>query len=366
MGKFLHIADVHVGREFGTFGPFGKRLREQILTSFTQTLRLAQDRGADAVVIAGDLFEKQSPDRKDQEAAWGAIAAVQLPVIALPGTHDPLTHLSGYNRGPRRPANLHVLNEKPVTVPTGALAFHGRAAAQFDQQCLVNVRPITGVSNVAVAHASIPRGDIPHDGEEIRITREEIELSGVCYCALGHWHSCQQVWPESPIQIWYAGSPEPLQFDGQSGYALEVECAASNVRVTRHRVGRYLWAQHEIDVRTFESPNDVHQAIVALANPDAVVEIRFRGPIPAAAAFDAERLERELEDRFAYLRLNTTGLRTEATHLDPNRLFHPGTTGHAFVVLAREKQAVANDAESALWDAVLRRGTALLAGEEEV
>jgi hypothetical protein len=51
---------------------------------------------------------------------------------------------------------------------------------------------------------------------------------------------------------------------------------------------------------------------------------------------------------------------------DPATQFAPGTVGAAFVALAQEGLRAAGEPERAHWEEVLRRGTALLAGREDV
>jgi DNA repair exonuclease SbcCD nuclease subunit len=367
MVRIFHIADIHAGREFRGFGPFAKTLRKQILATFRKTIETARAAGADAVVVAGDLFDKAQPDRADREAVWAAIGDGGLPVVVLPGTHDLLKPTSPYLADTTHPKNLLVVKNAPVILPGVGLAIHGRAQAQFDGQALGNIRALSEIPvNIATAHASIPRADIAAAEAEVLVTQAQIEATGARYCALGHWHTCYEAFPGSPVPTWYSGSPEPVQFDGDSGYALEVEIAPQQTTITRRLVGRYRWSTHEIDVRTMTNTEEVRAAIRVLAGPDRIVWVRFRGPIAPTAAFDADQMEDALAEGFAYLRLDPAGVQMQAEGLNPDRLFTPGTVGNAFVTLAKTQRDAAAEADHPFWDAVIRRGTAVLSGGESV
>src|SRR5262245_24610988 len=101
----VHSSDVHVDHEYtarlhggdGTAGLAG-------------VLNAARDVGADAVVLAGDTFDchRLPTDLLDRAAA--VIASAALPVVVLPGNHDPAVADAVYHHGAlAEVANLHVL-----------------------------------------------------------------------------------------------------------------------------------------------------------------------------------------------------------------------------------------------------------------
>jgi len=376
MLRLLHTADVHLGRPFGLLGGFGRVVRQQLRTTFARVLALGRERNAAAVLIAGDLFDAERPDPSDRRFVLDEVRKVRpLPVYLLPGTHDLLGPHSVYRRLPERPDNLFVFDQEgPQTFVHEAvgLAVHARAtrAARGGEPPLAGIQAAHRAPyNVAIAHASVPRADIPADPEhDALVTEAEIRRIGVQYLALGHWHKTAEYFPGNTFRAWYAGSPETLQFeDGEgSGYVLEVVLDGERVDVTPHRVGQYTWREVTVPVPPDGTEVDLRQAILQHAGADRIVRVRLTGDIPGGAAVDAQALQEELAGRFAYLIVETGALRTRWEDFDATTVFPDGTIGAAFVRLAQARRAQAGEAERSLWDEVLRRGTALLANREDV
>ena len=59
---------------------------------------LARDRGADFIVIAGDVFEHNSLEERTLGRALEALRRLPVPVFLLPGNHDPLVADSIFSR----------------------------------------------------------------------------------------------------------------------------------------------------------------------------------------------------------------------------------------------------------------------------
>jgi DNA repair exonuclease SbcCD nuclease subunit len=374
--RLLHTGDVHLGRPFGLLGDFGRIVRQQIRATFSRVLALGRERNAAAILIAGDLFDAERPDPSDLRFVLEEVRKLRpLPVYLLPGTHDLLGPHSVYRRIPERPDNLFVFDQDgPHTFVHDALglAVHARAthAKRGGEPPLAGIHADPRARyNIAMAHASVPRADIPADSEhDAVVTEAEIRRTGVRYVALGHWHKTAEYFPGNAFRTWYAGSPETLQFeDGDgSGYALEVVLGDDRVEVTPHRVGRYEWREVAIAVPPEGAEEGVRQAILQHEGPNRIVRVRLAGDLPAAAVFDAQALKEQCVGRFAHLSVETDALRTRWEQFDATTVFPDGTIGAAFVRLALERLAQAGEEGRPLWEEVLRRGTALLANREDI
>lgn len=85
--KFLHLSDLHIGRRLG-----GISLMEDQLDALNQALEMAS--GCDAVLLAGDLYDKAQPTAEAIRAASGflvALSRLEKPVFAISGNHDALS-----------------------------------------------------------------------------------------------------------------------------------------------------------------------------------------------------------------------------------------------------------------------------------
>jgi hypothetical protein len=357
MTRLIHTGDVHLGARLQFLGALGQTIRAQLRTTFARVLTLAQDRDAAAVLVAGDLFDSLHPEAVDLRCVVTEIRRIHpIPVILAPGTHDLLSPDSPYLRLPDPPDNcLVITQEGPQTIRLqgGALAIHARAtrAARGDVPPLTDLRPDPAARfNIAMAHASVERGDIGGDPEhDAIVTEAAVRACGMQYLALGHWHTCAEQWPGLPCATWYCGSPEPVQFGlDLVGTALEVVLGDGRPQVIPHRVGTYRWRDE------------------ALAGPQTLARLHLRGTLPSGVTIDLAGLQADLADRFAYLHLDDRDLQVRWEDFDPETVFPPGTIGAAYVALAQEALQAAGEAERDHWQEVLRRGTALLAGREEV
>lgn len=101
MLKILHTADWHIGKSFDQFGPeAAATLARDRLGVIDRIMGCASQFDVDAVLCAGDLFDRPDPD----DDWWKGLAAKfdgyrnwRKPVVLLPGNHDPLTDKSVYD-----------------------------------------------------------------------------------------------------------------------------------------------------------------------------------------------------------------------------------------------------------------------------
>src|SRR5579862_8681203 len=90
----VHTSDLHVDHDYtarlhGGDGTAG----------LACVLKAARDMAADAVILAGDTFDCHRLPATLLDQAAGVIAAAALPVVMLPGNHDPAVEDAVYRRG---------------------------------------------------------------------------------------------------------------------------------------------------------------------------------------------------------------------------------------------------------------------------
>ena len=85
--RILHTADWHVGKKLERY----PRLDEQ-KEVLNEIAKIADDKRADLVVVAGDLFDNFSPSTDAEHSFYRALkrlsAEGRRPVIAIAGNHD--------------------------------------------------------------------------------------------------------------------------------------------------------------------------------------------------------------------------------------------------------------------------------------
>ncbi len=198
----LHVDDDHTARLHGGDGSAG----------LDCVLRAAGSAGADVMILAGDTFDSHRIRADLLARVAQVIAAAALPVVLLPGNHDPAVAEAVYHHPAlAKLANLHVLgvnHDEAILFPDLGLEIWGRAHRDYaDMIPFENLRPRRTRWQVAVAHGHYQ----PQPDRSVRprpgwlISDAEIAATGADYVALGHWNRATRI---GNTAAYYSGAPE--------------------------------------------------------------------------------------------------------------------------------------------------------------
>lgn len=239
--KFIHTSDWHLGRQFHNVSLLDdqQRVLEQLIT-------YVRDNPVDAVVIAGDVFDRSVPPTAAIELLDSTLntlcGELSTPVIMIPGNHDGAARL-GFGAGQMKQAGLHIISHfeqmtQPVVIHTplaGEVAFYGMPYSDPEQ-----VRDAFGVpvSNYDEAHGVLVEAIKHHysslqrnvlishcfvDGAQSSESERPLSIGGsdrvsyahfvdFDYVALGHLHQPQK---RVEAHIRYSGSLMKYSFSEQ-------------------------------------------------------------------------------------------------------------------------------------------------------
>jgi DNA repair exonuclease SbcCD nuclease subunit len=199
----LHVDHDHTARLHGGDGTAG----------LACVLAAARHAGAAVAILAGDTFDSHRVPLELSDRAADVIAAAELPVVILPGNHDPAVAAAVYHRGRlAKVANLRVLgvtHQEAVLFPDLDLEIWGRAHRDYcDMIPLEQGRPRSTRWQIAVAHGHYQ--PVADRSTRLRpswlIGDDEIAAAGADYVALGHWNRSAKV--GGAVSAYYSGSPE--------------------------------------------------------------------------------------------------------------------------------------------------------------
>ena len=223
----VHSSDLHMDHDYtarlhGGDGTAG----------LSSVLAAARAAAADVVVLAGDTFDCHRLPTDLLERAAAIISAAVLPVVLLPGNHDPAVPDAVYRDGALSAVNnLHVLGvtrDEAVLFADIGLEIWGRAHRDYGDMIPFEwLRPRSTRWQIAMAHGHyVP---LPDRTSRLRpswlIGDNELAATGADYIALGHWNRPAKV---GTVAAYYSGSPE------YAGTVNVVQlCADGKVAVTR-------------------------------------------------------------------------------------------------------------------------------------
>jgi DNA repair exonuclease SbcCD nuclease subunit len=205
----VHSSDIHVddGRSGGLGGGDGTAGLRAVLAT-AKVLR------AVVVLLAGDTFENNQLSAAILDGAGRLLAEAGMPIVILPGNHDPALPNSVYVRGGfARIQNVRILgvtDEEAVLFPAYDLEIWGHAHRDYYSMApLRGPRPRSTRWQLAMAHghyeppetrANPLRPSWVFSDDEIAATRAD-------YLALGHWDRPVRV-GNGAVPAFYSGSPE--------------------------------------------------------------------------------------------------------------------------------------------------------------
>ena len=177
-------------------------------------LEYARNIEADVVLLAGDTFDNHMVTAATIERAKRVLAEAGVPVVLLPGNHDPVTADSVYVRGGYADipglSILGLTDDGAVEFDILQLQIWGNAHRDYhDMAPLKDPRPRTTRWQVAIGHGHYEPPETWHNPlrPSWLISDAMIDATGADYVALGHWDRPAQV-GSGAVPAYYSGSPE--------------------------------------------------------------------------------------------------------------------------------------------------------------
>jgi len=351
--KFLHTSDWQLGLRLNFVGGDGAvRLRTQRFDTVRRIGELARERGVDAVLVAGDVFDDNGVGADTLQQARDALEAFgDVPVVLLPGNHDPATADSALRRLGRFRDNVHLaLEREPLT-------FSGIGAESLEIfPCPLLTRhhyddpaawlPDRGDSRavrVALAHGGALRFGESTESPN-RIDVEAILARGFDYVALGDWHGLYEV----GARAWYCGAPEATRFkEKRPGHVLlvEIDGPGAEPRLETITVGRSRWLTEMVEVHDDAALDRLGEWLESLPEKSwTLLDLDLRGQLSLEARARLDGLLDEYASRLAHVRFDADAVAAVPTEADLATLHGEGYLGRAIARLRDSDERVDADA----------------------
>lgn len=302
--KLFHAADLHLDSGFESLPPEAAESRRkgqrELLFHIADT---AQGKGAQALLLSGDVFENDNVSAETQRAFCNAMGGLDMPVFVSPGNHDPYTASSVWARM-NLPENVRVFRGEEITCadyPKLNARFWGAGFMNsFCPPLLKGFEPpekSDGIFDVLVLHGDLS----PGFSDYCPITRAELEKSGMDYAALGHIHTGGGLQFAGKTAFAYPGCTEGRGYDelGEKG-GLFITLSPTGANAEFIPLGGVRYEIFELDVSGGDAPDIINQATADLSDKD-YCRIILRGELKLP--IDLIYLRKALEGRFAELQL---------------------------------------------------------------
>lgn len=315
MVRFIHTADWQFGMKARDVAAKGGDVRQARLDTLARVGRLAGERQAAFVLLAGDVFEDNQVDNQLVYDVLRGLERFPCPAYLLPGNHDCAGPASVYSRPAfaSRSANVHVLDE-PVAVEAGGAwllpsPLRHRWSQEDPTEALGGLGPASGAIRIGVAHGSL-RIEGKYKADDFPIALNAAARAGLDYLALGHWHS----YYAHDVRTVYSGTPEPTKFGevgGGSVALVEIDAPGAVPRIERVPVATLKWDQWD-EVFTADPEAclaDWRQRIESLAEPARLLlRLAPRGSAPAEFRPRVEEFAQWARSRLFYVDLRLDAL----------------------------------------------------------
>ena len=247
MIKLLHMADLHLGGRLSLFSSRAAAAwRERQLSALEQLLASGCERGAQIVLLAGDVFDTPFPEPALVARFFGILRALPVPVVIAPGNHDYLCAGGVWREA--LPTNVYLFEDAALRYfdfPALDLRVYGYAfTAEAMAAPALHIQGDGPGCSVLLAHADLLSPLSPY----APISGAQLSVSGFHYAALGHIHNAPGLRRYGQSAAAYSGFFAGRGFDelGEGG-ALLVEISGGFVDVEPIRSSAGCFVSVELD-----------------------------------------------------------------------------------------------------------------------
>lgn len=206
--KIIHSADIHLGAPVGGFPKeISEERKREVRNTFLRMVDYARENGVKVVLLAGDVFDRDKPFKKDVDFFYGVIENnPNIDFLYLRGNHD--------SEGEKREfSNLKTFSTEWQSYEYGDVVISGIELVDKNSLSLYSTLSLQAKKkNIVMLHGQI--------GSEINLVK--LREKNIDYLALGHIHTFAEGSVDGRGRYAYSGCLEGRGFDetGVKGFIL--------------------------------------------------------------------------------------------------------------------------------------------------
>ena len=234
--NFVHAADLHLDSPFLGLQEVDQHvlteLREATFRTFDRIVDLCLERGADFLLVAGDIYDSRDRSLRAQlrfRDGLKRLTDAGISSFVVHGNHDPLDSWAATLEWPER---AHLFGGKRVTgvpvVRNGETIAYVHGISYPTQEVRRNLakefrRTDDGSFAIGLLHCNVGE-DTGHE-PYAQCSLEDLTRAGMDYWALGHVHNPRIISQEKPMAV-YPGNPQgrhPRELGARGCYVVNVD-----------------------------------------------------------------------------------------------------------------------------------------------
>ncbi|MCR4867848.1 MAG: DNA repair exonuclease [Lachnospiraceae bacterium] len=308
--KILHCADLHLDSkmESNLSAEQARQRREEMLDTFRRMLDYGQSRGVKAVLMAGDLFDKQHIRKVvKEEVKHDIISHPGMDFYFLRGNHDVTDFFEDFDEIPK---NLKLFSKEQwmsYSYPEENIVISGRELDSSDHKDVaVDLVLDQTKVNIVMLHGQTEEYEIKDKSYSIDMS----QLRGryIDYLALGHIHSYRWERLDERGVFCYPGCLEGRGFDetGRKGFViLEIDQDGVESHEFVSLAQRQL-QRAEVEVEPSDDMTNIiakiEKAVRTIAATD-LVSIVLTGRKSMDLDIDLSWIERNFKEQFFFFKV---------------------------------------------------------------
>lgn len=333
--KVIHTGDLHLGMTFKSLGDKSKLHRIDCQDVFSNIIDTCIKEKADALLIAGDMFDTPEPQKSLVKFVIGEFDRLKkedIRVFISSGNHDP------YKKGSvwleyKFPSNVIIFSSANLEpIDFGEIIVYGIAYTNDTKEPLKGFKADkTDKFKIGLIHGSatnINWDDEPEAGYR-KISKVDLDNSNLDYIALGHFHDLLEI--KCKTRCFYSGCPEPLSFkNGKENGVLLVSYNGSNVNVKPIKTSIRRFETLEIDCTNIESDSDIRKVLEKNKGENKILRLILTGSPSLDLDLDIDTLQKEFDSKYFFLKI------IDSVHLPENLSEDETIRGHFIKIIRAE------------------------------
>lgn len=321
--KIMHTGDVHLGMKFSQYPAISQQLEEARYQTLKNLIKIANQKRANLLVVAGDLFDKINI------AEEKIIKTIKIldqfagdAILILPGNHD---YQDGTNQlwsifRENLKGRILLLDEEKIY----QLTDFGIDAAVYPAPCdsrLSANNKLSWIKNldekpdnkyqIGIAHGALAGFSPDLTDSYFKMNKTELLDLNMDLWLLGHSHL---PYPEQKQvrgqRLFNNSTPEPDGMDcSHPGYAWFIELEAQNIKAERLITGKFHFADLEYQIN-LETDFEKMTAEILNDQPETkILRLKLKGNLPKETFLIKDEFLNQLRDNCFYLKIDQSNLK---------------------------------------------------------